>query len=69
MTPILSVSNILSGNLKPRNKKYSHLRKLIIQDLPKDYNLESPEISVKPGKGQKKSTNRFFAMIIIIIQL
>jgi hypothetical protein len=55
-TEYMRYENILSGNLKPRNKKYSHLRKLIIQDLPKDYNLESPEISVKPGKGQKKSS-------------
>ena len=44
---------IYLGNLKPSNKKYTRLRKIIIQDLPKDQNLESPEISIKPGKDQK----------------
>lgn len=55
-TKYMRYENILSGNLKPSNKKYTRLRKIIIQDLPKDQNLESPEISIKPGKDQKKSS-------------
>jgi len=48
-TNYMRYENILSGDLKPTNQRYLRLRKIITRDLPKDQDLESSEIPIKPG--------------------